>query len=333
MFNVKQRKTHLAATYLAIIMALSLVFSGLIFAITTSQLDRPLPPARLDSGFMREEVPSQVQAQIDERTNQTKQSLVYSLLALNILMLGAGGVFSYILAGKTLKPIEEALEAQSRFVTDASHELRTPLTALQLTNDVALRKKHIDDTAARELLKKNNVEVEKLRLLAESLLTLSQTENEKVNDEKINLTDSISQIINELQPVALAKSISVVPKLSNVVIQGNSAAISQIITIFLDNAIKYTNDGGVVHISLRKTKDSATVSVKDTGIGIAEDDQKRVFERFYRADASRSRSQSTSHGLGLSIAQSLADRLGYTLQLESQPGVGSTFKLHIPVAE
>ena len=142
---------RLAATYLAIIMALTILFSGIIYSISSSQFDRPFSDRPQGSGAMQfdEFTRGSLQELLDERARQARAELLLSLIFLNIAVLLGGAVTSYVLARKTLEPIEAAMDSQAQFVSDASHELRTPLTALQLTNEVALRKSFIQAGAAK----------------------------------------------------------------------------------------------------------------------------------------------------------------------------------------
>lgn len=325
-----QRTRHLALTYLLIIMTLSLVFSGVLYGVMSAQLDRPLPPPSPNDGQVQQETSGQFERRIAERDQQTRTSTIVSLAVLNIAMLGSGTWFSFYLARRTLKPIQASMEAQSQFISDASHELRTPLTALQTTNEVALRKAIIDDAKARQVLGKNIVEVGKLRRLTDMLLSLAQSENRQLEPEAVWLDELISDASTILEPAASAKRITLKKTVEHTQITTDRTALSQIITILCDNAIKYSPDETTVTLGSEVSGNSVKLFVRDQGIGIAPADQARIFDRFYRADAARTRSDTSGHGLGLAIAQSLTEQLGGKLTLESGQKQGTVFSIVLP---
>lgn len=318
---------RLAVSYLAVIMAMSLIFSVIIYSITAAQLGRPLPP--INSGNAQQMItPSDLQAQFDARDAQTRTAVLVSLVCLNGIVLMAGTALSYYLARRTLRPIEESMEAQAQFVSDASHELRTPLTALLTTNEVALRKKQIDDAKARDVLTKNVIEIEKLRSLSEALLGLAKT-GQSEGTTKVWLDAVARETVEGLTPVATGKNITLHSAVGHSEVEVNRLAVQQILTILLDNAIKYSPEGATVTLLSKALPGRVELSVIDQGIGIAPEDQPKVFERFYRTDSARTRSSTSGHGLGLAIAKSLAERHGYTMTLESVLGKGSNFSLSI----
>ncbi len=328
-----KRRRRLALSYLTIIMILSIAFSVVIYAVTMAQLNRPLPPPRstLTSQPWINSPDDTAQNRFSERVNQTKDSLLVSLAVLNIGMLAAGGWVSYSLARRTLKPIEDAMDTQSQFISDASHELRTPLTALQTTIEVALRKKHIDNLKARQVLEKSGAEVNKLRDLAETLLTLAQIDAQTVKKEAIKIDELTADVVESLQDVAHLKNIHLEKTVEPATVRGDKTSLVQVLTILVDNAIKYSPNNSSIHIFMEQTKHKVTISVQDQGIGISERDQKRIFERFYRADTARTRTATSGLGLGLAIAHSICVRQGYELSLMSTLGEGSMFSIAVPV--
>ncbi len=325
-----KRTRQLALSYLAIIMTLSLLFSAILYGVMSSQLDRPLPPRQQTemelSNWFRE--------RIAERDREARASMLLSLLALNLVMLGGGAWLSYYLAGRTLRPIREAMEAQAQFVSDASHELRTPLTALLTTNEVGLRKKHLDDAKAREVLTKNIREVEKLRGLTEMLLTLNHAEQRELalELESVKLDELVADVVESVEDIADARSITIKTKVAEHPVMADRLALAQVIKILLDNAIKYSPDASTIKLSTTLIDESLVLHVKDHGIGIASADIDRIFDRFYRADAARTRSDTSGHGLGLAIAKSLAGQQRHMLAVKSSPGKGSEFMVTMPIA-
>ncbi len=319
---------RMTLSYLAVIMTMSLIFSSLIYFITVSQLGRPLPHPK--DGSTQQETPADLQAQFDARDAETRSAILVSLGSLNVMVLAAGSACSYYLARRTLGPIESAMEAQAQFVSDASHELRTPLTALLTTNEVALRKKHIDDEKARDVLAKNVAEIEKLRGLSEALLGLAKAEKNEVKT-KVWIDETVRETIAQIAPVAERKNVTVQDTVEHIEIDTHRLAVQQIMTILLDNAVKYSPEKSVVTVSSQHSAGHVTLQVSDQGIGIQPEDQSKIFERFYRADAARTRSDTSGHGLGLAIAKSVAERQGYDLKLDSTSEKGSVFSLRIPL--
>ncbi|RKV94373.1 MAG: sensor histidine kinase [Candidatus Saccharimonas sp.] len=319
----QQRVRWLALSYLAVIMTLSLAFSVIIYAITAVQLNRPLPPGE-HAQQPPELVERQFSRRLEQRNSETRGSVVMSLIVLNGVMLLVGYWLSMLLARRTLAPIERAMRAQVQFVSDASHELRTPLTALMTTNEVVLRKKTLDDGKARVVFQRNIDEVEKMRELTDNLLQLTQVDNQQIEKQAVDMAKLVRDTIDRYQPVADKKQVVLdiqVPSVTHVVAV---AAVTQILGTLIDNAIKYSPLGSTVVIRLN----GQTLSVVDQGIGIAKQDQAKIFDRFYRSDEARTRGHSSGYGLGLAIAKAMADKNGYQLSVKSEPDQGSTFSLH-----
>ena len=311
----QQHVRRLALSYLAVIMTLSLAFSVIIYAVTSTQLNRELPPD--DHIKQSADIEDQFHHRLERRDNETREMVVISLIVLNGAMLVFGYWLSLVLARRTLAPIERSIEQQAQFVSNASHELRTPLAALLLSNEIAMRKRVLTDEKARQVLSQNVEEIKKLTNLSNSLLDLAKSEKE---------------VIRQYSQVAKAKQVKIfhdIPDGQKVTLQVNAAR--QILSILVDNAIKYAPQKvGEVKIWVRLNKNSVEFIVKDNGPGISSNDQKHIFERFYRADAARTRTDASGYGLGLAIAKTLADRCGYTIRIKSKPSAGAEFILVIP---
>lgn len=319
----QQRVGRLALSYLAVIMTLSLVFSVIIYAITAVQLNRPLPPGE-HAQQPTELVERQFSRRLERRNSETRGSVVMSLIVLNGVMLLVGYWLSMLLARRTLAPIERAMRAQVQFVSDASHELRTPLTVLMTTNEVALRKKTLDEKKARAVFQRNIDEVEKLRELTDNLLQLTQVDNQQIEKQAVDMAKLVRDTVDSYQPVADEKQVALDVQVPSVTHTVTVTAVTQILGTLIDNAIKYSPPGSTVVIRL----DGQTLSVVDQGIGIAKQDQAKIFDRFYRSDEARTRGRGSGYGLGLAIAKAVADKNGYQLSVKSEPDQGSTFSLH-----
>lgn len=320
------RTGRLTLSYLAVIMAMTILFSSIIFAVSSAQFDRP-PATRL--GFFEDSLTrSAVHQLFEQRAAEARSELIISLLFLNIAVLAGGALLSYYLARKTLVPIEAAMDAQGRFVSDASHELRTPLTALQVTNEVALRKKKLTIEQAKELIGHNVDEVVKLRGLTDALLHLVRQEVAITKPTTFKVADSLRSVIRTYRPVADRKSVSVsFDESADTLLTADKQSIEQIIGIFLDNAIKYSPVGATVNLDVSQVAGSTVISVTDQGPGIAPEHHHKIFDRFWRADDSRSSQHEQGNGLGLAIAKSIAERCGYELSVSSALNEGTTFSL------
>ena len=319
----QQRVRRLALSYLAVIMTLSLVFSVIIYAITSVQLDRPLPPSE-HTQQPPELIERQFSRRLEQRNRETRGSVIVSLAALNGVMLLVGYWLSLLLARRTLAPIERTMRAQVQFVSDASHELRTPLTALMTTNEVALRKKTLDEKKVRAVFQRNIDEVEKLRELTDNLLRLTQVDNQQIEKQAVDMAEFVRDMVDRYQPVANKKQVALDVQVPSVMHAVTVTAVTQILGTLIDNAIKYSPSGSTVVIRL----DGQTLSVVDQGIGIAKQDQAKIFDRFYRSDEARTRGHNSGYGLGLAIARAVADKNSYQLSVKSEAGQGSTFSLH-----
>lgn len=319
----QQRVRRLALSYLAVIMTLSLVFSVIIYAITSIQLNRPLPPGE-HAQQSPELIERQFSRRLEQRNRETRGSVIISLAALNGVMLLVGYWLSMLLARRTLAPIERVMRAQVQFVSDASHELRTPLTALMTTNEVALRKKTLDEKKVRAVFQRNIDEVERLHELTDNLLQLTQVDNQQIEKQAVDMAELIRDTVDRYQPVADKKQVVLDVQVPSVTYVVAVAAVTQILGTLIDNAIKYSPSGSTVVIRL----DGQTLSVVDQGIGIAKQDQAKIFNRFYRSDEARTRGHSSGYGLGLAIARAVADKNGYQLSVKSELGQSSTFSLH-----
>ena len=245
-------------------------------------------------------------------------------------MLVFGGGVSYILARRTLAPIEETLEMQKRFTGDASHELRTPLTAMQTEIEVALRSPSLTRAEAVDILKSNLEEVTKLKNLSEGLLTLATTGGKDAPMERVELKTLASQALDAVSKLAQARQIKLINKASAGKVMGNPQQLLNLLSILLDNAIKYSPENYRVTLKAVIKDRQVHISVADQGPGIASEDLPHIFERFYRADNSRTSGETHGHGLGLAIAKKITDLHGGTIQVKSKPGKGTVFTVNLP---
>lgn len=311
-------------------MALSLSFSVFLYQISNGEISRNFRRPIFVS------VQDLNSGELDKltygRLREAQDRMQFGLLLFNLVVLIAGGAGSYFLARRTLKPIEEAFAAQSRFTADASHELRTPLTAMQSEIEVALRNKNLSSKASRQLLESNLEEVRKLESLSEALLKLAQNGHQKPEFQPVALQDVVDEALTNLKTRAKAKKINIKADSSPLVVTGDKEMLTEALTIVLDNAIKYSPAKSEVRIQATEDNHSAKLNVRDRGDGIAPRDLPYIFDRFYRGDRSRSKKGSEGYGLGLSIAQHIMQVHGGKISVSSRNNLGSTFTLTIPKA-
>lgn len=321
----------LTATYLGIIMVMSIGFSIVFYNTSSQQFDRPLPPTNgvvnpiANDNYNRNDVREFIQ----QRFQETRDALLIRLMWLNLLALVLGGLFSYALARWTLCPIEESLEAQNQFVTDASHELRTPLTMLQTTNEVAKRKSKLTKAETNILIDQNIEEIKKLKDLTNSLLELLKNDSKDIGKVASNIQDIVAESMGTVVNLAQSKDIEIEDKTPPFEIKTEPTLLSRVITILLDNAIKYSDTGKKITISAERTDGYVGIQISDQGIGMKASDIPFIFRRFYRADKSRTSQDIAGYGLGLAIADKIVNKLGGKIAVESKLGKGSVFTIRL----
>jgi signal transduction histidine kinase len=267
-----------------------------------------------------------------ERSVEPEHEALSKLLA-GLLIGGAGGIVlaaigGWFMAGKSLRPVRTAFARQHAFVSDASHELRTPLTVIR-ANAEFIQQEQPDNAEARDIVS----ETDRLSALVESLLAVARGQRHTPDQlETVDLGTLSGTVAAAFQPLAADRGIELsTVAADDVMVLGDREQLRQVIVILLDNALRYTADGGRVHVQARREGGNGIVTVHDTGIGIGQEELERVFERFYRADEARNR-QSGGAGLGLAIARELVMRHGGRISVESTEGAGSTFTIQLPAA-
>jgi len=254
------------------------------------------------------------------------------LVLFNLAVLMAGGAVSYWFAGRTLRPIEEAHEAQARFTADASHELRTPLTNMKLENELFLRQKQFTDQEAREQIKSNLEEVERLERLSQNLLDLNHFEQMPLRRAATAVEDVVASALQQAERTAHAKHVRLVADaVAPAEILANADSMVQLLGILLDNAIKYGPERGMVTITGERFGSTYVLAVSDEGKGIAEDDAPHIFDRLYRGD--KARSQTVGYGLGLSVAREIARANNAAIAVKNGPQGGAIFGIRAEVVQ
>jgi heavy metal sensor kinase len=237
-----------------------------------------------------------------------------------------------IIFNDMIRRLEKAFSQQHRFVSDASHELRTPVSVIRNMTDVSLAHATSVDEY-RHVLQEVNSEAERLGHLINDLLALARADEGqiKLDCEPVRIDLLTSDVVESMAPLAAERGLILrVQHVQPATTMGDAARLIQVIMGLVDNALAYTNPGGDISLSVAAHSSHVDISVRDTGIGIAETDIEHIFERFYRADPARSKVAGGS-GLGLSIVDWIVRAHQGSIHVTSQPGKGSTFTVTLPL--
>ncbi len=337
-------RLKLTAWYLLIIMLVSLSFSIAMYKLLTSEFDRVERIQRLrQERQLSLPVPNDIPFEFRQRFSrqfmldpqlieETKNRLKVILLLINTGIFGVSSLAGYFLAGRTLKPIKKMVDEQDRFITDASHELRTPITSLKTEIEVNLRDKKLSKDT-KKILESNLEDVNSLQSLSDNLIRLTQYQktNNNIHFEDLSLSEIVDEACKKVANLAKHKSVTIKNQVNEFSLEGDESSLTEAFVIFLDNAIKYSHKNKVITLTSKKTDHSLAIEIKDEGVGIAEQDLPYLFDRFYRADKSRTKTDVQGYGLGLSIAKQIVDKHNGSIEVESEEGIGTTFSIQLPL--
>jgi len=342
MFHTTRIK--LTAWYLLIIMLVSISFSIVIYKGLMNEVERFAQSQRFRiERQLRNDIllPKDIHKENlilppvtdPDLVADMKQRLLLIMVLINGSILLVSGGLGYFLAGKTLKPIQEMLLEQNQFITDASHELRTPLTSIKSSVEVYLRDKKLTIAGAKKILTENIKDVNKLQRLSDQLLELAQYQKPNGKDimRNISLREAIKHALRNVEALRSAKSIRIQNTTKDSTMIGNMNEMTDLFTILIDNAIKYSKEKSTITLSSKEKNGWIHIAVTDVGEGVGTKDIPHIFDRFYRADSARSKITYTGYGLGLSIAKKIADRHNGSISVTSIFGKGSTFTVHVPI--
>jgi heavy metal sensor kinase len=232
-----------------------------------------------------------------------------------------------------LDRIESAFQKITQFTADASHELRTPVSLIRTEAELALRRSRTEaeyEESLRQILK----EAERTTLLIEQLLELARADSGRGSliMQPVDLPAVVRSVVSGWQQVAKARSLQFSADICKLdaSVMGDATLLRRLADILLDNAFKYTPSPGSVRLGLEVREETAVITVKDSGAGIAQEDQVKIFERFYRVDKARSRGQG-GVGLGLAIAEWIVLQHRGAISVESRPDEGATFRAELPL--
>lgn len=265
--------------------------------------------------------------------NQHKGKLRNLMLLIDTGVLCFIAASSYYLAGVTLKPIEENYEAQKRFVADTSHDLRTPIAVLKADLEIYLLDRKLPGFL-RPIFKSYLEEVDHMKSIVENLLLLFRFDSHQVEhvNERVNLTKLLTSYTGFMQPYAKYRKVNLVLNcIPEIYVSGNSDLLRQAYCNILKNSIEYSDENGVVAISLSRHNRQAIIRVNNKGIGISKKDIKHVFERYSRTAQSRAR-RSEGTGLGLPVAKQIVEQHRGTISLTSSGRAGTTAHITLPLS-
>ncbi|MGG5317977.1 sensor histidine kinase [Enterococcus sp. AZ072] len=256
-------------------------------------------------------------------------------LAMTLLIVGIGLlIFFYLViiyfTNRAMKPLEEAWHTQKQFIANASHELKTPLSIISTNVGVLYSSK--EDTIEEQIKWLDNISrgTKRMTGLINKLLTIAKTDNmfEPLNFTKVRVDRLLEEALNNYQEKFDSKQVTVKQELFNITAKTDEVLLIQLFEIFIDNACKYTNDGGTFEVKMEESVRKCIIRFKNTGAGIAEEDLPKVFERFYRTNEVRQKYEG-SYGLGLSIAQNIVEQLNGKISVTSKVNEETEFVLHL----
>lgn len=256
-------------------------------------------------------------AELDMLSKLMRTTIIIGIAAFLILSVAA-----YFLSRQVMKPLKTAFEKQKQFVSDASHELKTPVTVISANADVLA-----DEIGENKWLTYIKSQTERMNILVNDLLNLTRLENNTADFVKTDF-DLSKAVVNtalpfECQAFETNKKFELDIE-EGIFLNGSERHIKQMTAIFIDNALKYSGDGGIVRVTLKKSGDKRFLSIYNTGTGVKDSEKDKIFERFYRSDESRNRATG-GYGLGLAIAKSIIDRHKFKVSVENIEGKSICF--------
>ncbi len=276
--------------------------------------------------FKKMKMQSEIIALAD--TSSAYSSLIDTIFICLALFVGSMIVIfliSLILSGFAVKPVEEAWTKQKQFVADASHELKTPLTVILANNNIMMSHKNSRIEDETKWLESTDEEANHMKKLIDQMLFLAKSDanGNKIELSKVNMSEIVEGTSLNFEPIAFENGIEIDTNVeTDIELLGNSLQLNQLSHILIDNAVKYAKKNSTVKIRLRRKNDSVEFSVNNIGNVIAKEDLEHIFDRFYRAEKSRT---TKGYGLGLSIAQSIVKSTNGKLIAESNTEKGTTF--------
>lgn len=269
------------------------------------------------------------------RNIDSEERMLEQLIIIMSVGISIGSIFAvvagYFLAGRALIPVQRSWEAQQQFVSDASHELRTPLAVIQARADVLFQKPEATIQERALDISVISKETRRLSKLVTNLLTLARSDSNQAEIviTKFPLEEVVQEVVEQYEDIADFQGKKIYATVKNkILFNGDKERIHQLLVILVDNSMKFTTEGGEIHLQVLEKANSVIILVKDTGIGIPREEISKIFNRFYQVEQSRSNREGT--GLGLSIAKWIVQKHGGVIKVESGLEKGTTFEISFP---
>ena len=265
-------------------------------------------------------------------TGYIYSNLQSSLIISSLLFIGSLAIIfiiSLFLSGLAVKPVQKAWDQQKQFVADASHELKTPLTVILANNNIMMSHKESKVADEQQWLESTQEEANHMKKLIDEMLFLAKSDAGETNlqTSDVDFSEIVEGCALNFEPVAFEKEVIIDTQIDpGIVINGNATQLNQLAHILVDNAVKYAENGTKVTIVLNKKNDRIHFSVNNFGSVISKEDMEHIFDRFYRAEKSRT---TKGYGLGLSIAQRIVQSMKGKLTVDSSEANGTTFTAEI----
>ena len=237
-------------------------------------------------------------------------------------------LISLWLSGLAVKPVKKAWEQQKQFVADASHELKTPLTVILANNNIMMSHPQSRVTDERQWLESTEEEAQHMKQLIDQMLFLAKSDagNTQVQLSEVNLSEIVEGSALNFEPVAFEREVLIDTDIRpDILMQGNQLQLNQLAHILIDNAVKYAEDNSTVTIALHKHGDGTEFTVNNKGSVISKEEMEHIFDRFYRAEKSRT---TKGYGLGLAIAQRIVEDMNGKITVQSNQTDGTTFTVY-----
>lgn len=294
--------------FISAVMLISIGFSFVIYQTSIDEFK-----SRFDAIETRLEKNEQFQINpgiIDDiradQSAKTRTKLATMLFNVNLLLMVVSAIAGHLWARRTLEPIEKLHKSQSKFTSDVSHEFKTPLAVMKAEIEYALCDSSTTKAELKEILESNLEEVERLSNLSTILLKMSNLEVEKIQKSSLNLESTAKDAIKTFSKTD-QKRIKIINKNTKCNICGNYETIRELLTILIDNAIKYSKPKTEIDILIHKNINHPMIEVVNIGESIPKDEIEKIFNRFYKVDKSRNKTNEDSYGLGLSLAKKIID--------------------------
>jgi len=257
-----------------------------------------------------------------------------TILFADLVTLVVGGAASALLAGRTLRPIRAAMEAEKQFFLNAAHDLRTPLAVMKSEAEVALRAGSVSAEEARRLVASSLEEIDRMAVMVEQVLDLARGEQAQTTSsrELMDMAACVRAMVDKAQARAGERGVRLCASASEPAqVRADPVAVQRAVGNLVDNSLAYTPPGGSIEVSVRRAHGHVLVLVEDTGIGIPEEDLPHITEPFFRGDRARG-AHTGGAGLGLTIVKSIMDAHGGTLKAARRPTAGTVMTLRFPAA-